>query len=41
MKLELRLFAAGFLLLILIVASCHQQAAAGEALPTHPCETAR
>jgi hypothetical protein len=28
MKLELRLLAAGFLLLILIAASCHQKAAA-------------
>lgn len=30
MKLELRLLAAGFLLLILIAASCHQKAAACE-----------
>jgi hypothetical protein len=31
MKLELRLLAAGFLLLILIAASCHQKAAACDA----------
>ena len=33
MKLELRLLAAGFLLLVLIAASCHQKAAACEPTP--------
>jgi len=40
MKLELRLFAAGFLLLLVIAASCHQQAAASPMSPTPPCTMA-